>query len=187
MRPASQSLKVSNWLRDYLLTQDTGGEVLDLQEMKLPFFDDSQAMRDLFAPLSKLISAHDAYVFVSPEWNGMMSTGLINLLHYAQNRELAYKPVMLVGVSSGRGGSHPLDQMKLLGQKNRHYIISPENLIVSGVQDTFNDLLFEESSVDLALKQRASYALKILVKLAESLKPIRESDLLDFERFGNGV
>jgi hypothetical protein len=100
---------------------------------------------------------------------------------------MAYKPVMLVGVSAGRGGTHPIDQMKIMGQKNRHYIISPENLVVSGVEQAFNDHDMSETAGDYHLKSRADYGLRILAELAKSLAQVRSAGLLDFERFSNGV
>jgi hypothetical protein len=100
---------------------------------------------------------------------------------------MAHKPTMLVGVSSGRGGTYPIAQMKLAGQKNNHYVIIPENLIVSNVKNMFNDEKIDESSADYTLKNRADYALTILIQYAEALKNVRSSDVIDFEQFGNGV
>ena len=186
MRAESQSLKVSKWLQYHLESQNIGADVLDLHKFKLPLFDDGETSAENQPELSAKLEKADAFVFVSPEWNGMMSHGLINMLHYA-NHELAYKPVMLVGVSAGRGGTHPVDQMRLMGQKNRHYVLSPENLIVSGVESAFNSPELEANASDFALKERADYSLQVLVKLAESLATVRSSGVLNFERFGNGV
>lgn len=186
MRRESQSLKVSNWLHSHLESQNIGVELLDLHSFKLPMFDDGETKAENQPELLAKLESAEAFVFVSPEWNGMMSHGLINMLHYVSH-ELAYKPVMLVGVSAGRGGTHPVDQMRLMGQKNRHYILSPENLIVSGVESAFNGPEFDKNAGDYALKTRADYSLKVLVKLAESLSDVRASGVLDFERFSNGV
>ena len=186
MRGESQSLKVSKWLHAHLESQNIGADLLDLHLFKLPMFDDGETIAEYQPELLSKLGIADGFVFVSPEWNGMMSHGLINMLHYAEH-ELAYKPVMLVGVSAGRGGSHPVDQMRLMGQKNRHYILSPENLIVGGVESVFNGPEFDKNAGDFPLKERAGYSLKVLVKLAESLSEVRTSGVLDFERFGNGV
>lgn len=186
MRGESQSLKVSKWLHVHLESQNIGSDLLDLHAFKLPMFDDGETIAENQPELLSKLGKADGYVFVSPEWNGMMSHGLLNMLHYAEH-ELAYKPVMLVGVSAGRGGTHPVDQMRLMGQKNRHYVLSPESLIVSGVESAFNGPEFDKNASDFALKTRADYSLKILVKLAESLSDVRNSGVLDFERFSNGV
>ena len=186
MRGESQSLKVSKWLQNHLESQNISADLLDLHVYKLPLFDDGETKAENLPELLSKLAGADAFIFVSPEWDGMMSHGLINMLHYAKH-ELAYKPVMLVGVSAGRGGTHPVDQMRLMGHKNRHYVLSPENLVVSGVESAFNGPEFDKNASDYALKTRADYSLKILVKLAESLSDVRDSGVLDFERFGNGV
>lgn len=186
MRANSQSLKVSNWLGEHINSLTHEPRILDLHSFKLPIFDDGETAAENAVLLLEIVIKADAYVFVSPEWNGMMSLGLLNMLHYV-GHEMAYKPVMLVGVSSGRGGTHPIDQMKLVGQKNRHYIISPDNLIVSGVESAFNDNEMTESTSDYPLKSRADYSLKMLIELAKSLEKVRSSEVINLETFGNGV
>ncbi len=187
MRGESQSLKVANWLSDHTKLLGLKSSVLDLHAVKLPLFDDGETITENLSHVLDKLKSAEGYVFVSPEWNGMMSHGLINMLHYVESKEMAYKPVMLVGVSSGRGGTHPIDQMKIIGQKNRHYIISPENLIVSGVEDAFNSLELVIGESDYKLKERADYSLKVLAELAKALSQVRQSGILDFERFANGV
>lgn len=185
-RGGSQSLKVAKWLDGNLKQQDVESMVLDLHEFKLPLYDDGETVAENQPALLEMLEKSDGYVFVSPEWNGMMSVALANMLHYVEH-EMAYKPVMLVGVSSGRGGTHPVDQMKLLGQKNRHYVISPENLIVSGVEQVFNDEDMDSDSTATALKQRAEYCLKILNELSKTFATVRSSSVIDLDRFANGV
>lgn len=186
MRKNSQSRKVADYLADALKQKNTNAWTCDLHSLEMPLFDDGETeflkKNDLLAQLESA----QAYVFVSPEWNGMMSHGLINMLHYVKH-EMAHKPVMLVGVSSGRGGTYPVAQMKLLGQKNNHYIISPENLIVSDVKNVLNTNNLDETAIDFDLKKRAHYALDILIAYAYALEQVRNSPVIDFQNFGNGV
>ena len=116
----------------------------------------------------------------------MASVGLINLFHFLSH-ELAHKPVMLVGVSSGRGGSYPIIQLRELGYKNRHFVIAPESLVVNDCKNVFNDDVFDESAPDLYLKKRADYALKILVQYAGALKTVRSSGVVDFASYESGM
>ncbi|MDO8265373.1 MAG: NAD(P)H-dependent oxidoreductase [Candidatus Saccharibacteria bacterium] len=187
MRGGSQSFKVAEWLSDHVVSFGLESSVLDLHEVKLPLFDDGETEAENLSQILNDLKSADGYVFVSPEWNGMMSHGLINMLHFVENKEMAYKPVMLVGVSAGRGGTHPIDQMKVLGQKNRHYVISPENLIANGIEKAFNSPDLNSDESDFVLKERADYSLKVLVELASSLSQVRQSGVLNFERFSNGV
>lgn len=189
MRSKSQSRKVADYLQRRVVTLNHEANVLDLNELQLPLYNDEgfdnhepQSLQEL----KRRLVAADGYVFVSPEWDGMMSYGLINMFLYIKN-EMAHKPVMLTGVSSGRGGTYPIAQMKQLGQKNKHFVITPENLIVSQVKDVMNDDTSNQESNDYVVKQRADYALKILLLYAEKLVSIRESDIIDFDRFASGV
>lgn len=186
MRANSQSLKVANWLKNHIASLGSSAELLDLHEFKLPMFDDGETVADNKEELLRKINEASAFVFVSPEWDGMMSYGLINMMLYIKD-EMAHKPVMLVGVSSGRGGSYPLAQMKQLGQKNRHFIISPENLVVGGVKEMLNDQEMDESSVDYPIKVRADYSLKILIEYGKALEKVRSSGVVDMTVVPNGV
>jgi len=186
MRGKSQSLKVANYLKLRLEGQGKVAPLLDLHEFKLPIYDAGETKSSSEAELVEKLANADGYVFVSPEWNGMMSVGLVNMMHYAGGN-MAHKPVMLVGVSSGRGGTYPLAQMRLMGHKNTHYVISPENLIVGGVNDMLNDQDMDESAPDFSVKKRADYALKVLVEYAIALKSIREGGVVDMSLFPNGV
>jgi hypothetical protein len=78
--------------------------------------------------------------------------------------------------------------MRQIGQKNNQYVISPESLIVQGVNDIMNDHeMSDEKSPDQSVKTRADYALKVLIEYAKSLKTVRESGVIDHESFANGV
>ena len=107
MRSNSQSLKVAKWLSAHSAKLGAESSVLDLHEVKLPLFDDGETVAENLPQILNQLKSADGYVFVTPEWNGMMSHGLINMLHFVEDKEMAYKPVMLVGVSAGRGGVRP--------------------------------------------------------------------------------
>lgn len=186
MRKKSQSRKVSDYLCRRLNAFNNNAWVLDLYETKLPMFDDGETQAENINEVLRQIDDAEAYVFVSPEWNGMMSHGLINMFHYVKH-QMSNKPAMLVGVSSGRGGAYPIADMKLLGQKNKHFVISPENLIVSNVKEIFNDDSQDENIPDILVKKRADYSLRVLVEYAKALKQVRDSGIIDLEAYPNGV
>lgn len=185
MRSNSQSLKVSNWLAEHLNSIGHNGIVVDLHKENLPFYDDGETTPPNWETISHQIEDSDGFVFVSPEWNGSMSAGLINLLQYV-DKEMAHKPVMLTGVSSGRGGHYPLLQMRSIGYKNRHFVISPENLLVQDCENVLNDHEYSEG-VDGYVKKRADYALNILLSYAEALVNVRNSGKINYNDFSNGV
>lgn len=186
MRENAQSLKIAKWLKDHAEKKlDCNVELLDLHELALPMFTTSQENDASVGKVLEVFEQADAAVFVSPEWDGMMSHGLVNMQHYL-GHELANKPVMLVGVSAGRGGHYPIMQMRTMGYKNNHYIISPEALVVQGVNDTFNDHDMSEHVSDKMLKDRADYGLKVLIEYAKALKSVRQSGVIDLEAFESG-
>lgn len=185
MRPGSQSLKVCEWLAEHVQKLGSDAEVLDLHKVGLPMYDDSDEMAIQAKDMLDSFSSSDGFVFVSPEWNGTMSQGLVNMLHFV-GRELAHKPVMLTGVSDGRGGHYPLMQMRIMNYKNNHYVISPEALLVQDCKNVLNDHEEAEGS-DGYVKKRADYALKVLLAYGESLKSVRSSGVINFEEFPNGV
>ncbi len=186
MRKKAQSLKVSEWLQEHLASIEQKASVVDLYQVKLPMFDGGETKAQNINKLLSDFDKADSFVFVSPEWNGMMSHGLLNLMHYI-GHQMADKPVMLVGVSSARGGSYPIAQMRLIGYKNNHYVITPESLIVQGVNDVFNNHSFGKKEADLYIKKRADYALRVLVEYSEALKTVRKSGVIKLDNYPNGM
>jgi len=183
MRDNSQSIKVSKWLSKHLESLDAESEIIDLNLQRLPLYDgdDSSPASEI---LAKLESA-EGFVFVSPEWNGTMSHGLLNMLMFVDD-ELAHKPVMLAGVSSGRGGHYPLMQMRNMVYKNSRFVVSPENLLVQGAIDTMNNYEFKEA-YEHPVEKRADYALKILIEYAKALATVRSGGMVDSANFPSGV
>ncbi len=183
-REGSQSLKVANILVEKLKKLGAETTLIDLHASQLPLFDDSAAVKEgpVWQSLKPQIEQAEGFVFVSPEWDGMFSVGLHNMFHYALNL-LGHKPVMLVGVSNGKGGAYPLSQMKMIGPKNTHYVVSPENLRVMDADTAVAEGEFTEKS----LNERSDYCLKILLEYSKALKQVRDTGLIDYERFTYGV
>jgi len=186
MRTDAQSLKVSKWLSDHLQTLEAESSVVDLHELKLPLFDVGETEAPNADKILSALDAADGVVFVSPEWNGMMSHSIMNMQHFV-DKQLAHKPVMLVGVSAGRGGTYPIAQMRSAGYKNNQYFVSPEALLVQDVNGIMNSHSPEEGSPDESVQTRADYALKVLVEYAKASQGVRSSGVIDHETFANGV
>lgn len=185
MRAGSQSRRVSDYLASRLQKQDENAWVLDLFEFDLPNYDDDSEPEER-QELRRQLDSADGFAFVSPEWDGMMSYGLINMFLHTEH-ELAHKPVMLVGVSSGRGGAYPISQMRQIGPKNKHFVVIPENLRLQEVKNLFLDEDFSDNAPDLSVKQRSDYALKVLVVYAKALRSARDSGEIDTTLFPSGV
>ncbi len=163
-------------------------ELLDLHETVLPLYDDNDAMSSNtnWLAIKGKLEAADGYVVVSPEWNGMASVVYKNMMLFV-GHEMANKPLMICAVSSGRGGVHVLDELRVSGIKNSHVIISSENVIAQGCEGLALDDNWDEASNDYKFKSRAEYSLKILVEFAKALSGVRISGVVDFEHYGSGV
>ncbi|MEO4046713.1 NAD(P)H-dependent oxidoreductase [Pseudomonas sp. CAU 1711] len=187
-RTGSQSAKVARYLRQRLielgLTSTEQSSLLDLGERALPLWPADD--KGPWAEYRQQLAAADALVVIAPEWNGMACPAVKNFFLYASKAELAHKPALLVGVSSGIGGAYPISELRASGYKNCRIAYLPEHLIVRQVEAVLNE--GEASGEDdLRIRRRADYALDILGKYAEALKPVRAAIDLNNPAFTNGM
>ncbi|MBD9415993.1 NAD(P)H-dependent oxidoreductase [Pseudomonas sp. PDM16] len=187
-RNGSQSAKVARYLRQRLielgLTHSEQSSLIDLGERALPLWPADD--KGPWAEYQQQLAAADALVVIAPEWNGMACPAVKNFFLYASKAELAHKPALLVGVSSGIGGTYPISELRASGYKNCRIGYLPEHLIVRHVEAVLNEGE-AASEDDLRIRKRADYALDILGKYAEALKPVRASIDLSNPSFTNGM
>ncbi len=132
------------------------------------------------------LAAADALVVVSPGVERHGLPGREDFFLYASKAELAHKPALLVGVSSGIGGAYPISELRASGYKNCRIAYLPEHLIVRQVEAVMNEGPAAGED-DLRIRARADYALDILGKYAEALKPVRAAIDLSNPAFTNGM
>lgn len=187
-RSGSQSAKVARFLRQRLielgLTRHEQSSLLDLGERGLPLWPAHD--KGPWAEYQQQLAAADALVVIAPEWNGMACPAVKNFFLYASKAELAHKPALLVGVSSGIGGAYPISELRASGYKNCRIAYLPEHLIVRQVEAVMNEGPAAGED-DLRIRARADYALDILGKYAEALKPVRAAIDLSNPAFTNGM
>ena len=106
-RQESQSERVAEFVGNELLRIDPTLVVdsFSLSGNPLPLWDESvwqksSPLAGLWGPVRERMQQAHAFVFVTPEWAGMVPPGLKNLLLFAGQREVGHKPALLVGVSS---------------------------------------------------------------------------------------
>lgn len=124
------------------LKQETNHEIgiIDMKEWNLPalqsVFKSADTTPDEFKPLSKRIFEADAFILVSPEYNGSYAPALKNLLdHYPKQH---HKPFGVVTASSGSFGGIRATQQMLLFVSALFGIASPYLLVVPAVEKKFN-------------------------------------------------
>jgi len=127
VRPGRVGLSVAHWVRDRIqetLPGDGSGggdaaslDLVDLAELNLPFLDEpnhpskKQYTKPHTIAWSERVSAADAIVLVSPEYNHSYSPALKNAIDFLFT-EWAHKPVAVVsygGASAGTRGVAALD------------------------------------------------------------------------------
>lgn len=187
-RSNSQSGKVARFIRQRLIQLEHSTEahssLIDLCQAPLPLWPSDES--GPWEQYRTQLQAADALVIISPEWNGMACPAIKNFFIYASKAELAHKPALLVGVSSGIGGAYPISELRASSYKNCRLCYLPEHLIVRRVEQVLNgpQALDED---DQRLRARLDYDLGILAKYAKALQPVRESIDMSNPAFANGM
>ncbi|WP_236247726.1 NADPH-dependent FMN reductase [Pseudomonas mosselii] len=183
----SQSAKVGAFLAQRLqaLQLSERPRVIDLGLAPLPLWP-AKDENGLWAEYAALLREADALVVLTPEWHGMASPALKNLFVYAGYRELGHKPALLVGVSSGQGGSYPLSELRASSYKNCRICYLPEQLIVRQVEDVMNGPQ-SASTQDLRIRRRADWALQVLGEYARALRGMNARVEMEDPEFANGM
>ncbi|MFY1021749.1 NADPH-dependent FMN reductase [Ectopseudomonas khazarica] len=187
-RNNSQSGKVARAMRQRLIelghTSHESSSVIDLGLAPLPLWPaEDTGPWDLYR---QQLAAADALVIIAPEWNGMACPAIKNFFIYASKAELAHKPGLLVGVSSGIGGAYPIAELRASSYKNCRLCYLPEHLIVRQVEKVLNGPQAVDET-DERIRGRIDYALDVLVRYGHALQPVREAISFDDPAFANGM
>jgi NAD(P)H-dependent FMN reductase len=124
------------------LKETTNHEIglIDLQEWKLPplqaVFTSVDNTPDEFKPLSKRMFAAEAFILVTPEYNGSYSAALKNLLDHFPKQH--HKTFGIVTASPGPLGGMRAAQQLLLLVPALFGVASPYLLVVPAIDKKFN-------------------------------------------------
>lgn len=202
-RPSSQSAKVGRAVEAALRALDPAHEALtlDLGARPLPLWDESKwrpegALAQAWAPISAALKGADAVVLITPEWSGMATPAAKNFLLMCDGGELAHKAGLIVSVSSGRGGSYPVAELRMSSYKNTRVCWIPDHLIVREVGAEVREpsalagLAAEgeggEPLSPTLTEERLRFCVETLCVYAEALAAARARLPRD-ERFRNGL
>lgn len=121
---------------------------------------------DPFKPLSEKIFAADAFILVTPEYNGSYSPALQNLMdHYPKQ---SHKAFGLVTASPGAMGGMRASQQLLLLVPALFGVACPNMLIIPQIDKKFD---VEGNLTDASFQQSVDVFIKEFLWLAEALKP----------------
>ena len=173
-RPNSVTHRVALHLQK-LLSEKTEHEVgvINLKDWNLPaiqsVFVSPEHAPEEFKPLSTRMFAADAFILLSPEYNGSYSPAMKNLLDHFPKQH--HKPFGIVTASPGPlGGIRASQQMQLL--INALFgIASPYMLIVGGVDKKFDA---EGNLLDERFQNNVHNFITEYLWLAERLTHVRQ-------------
>ena len=140
-RLSSVTHRVALHLKSWL-SLNTGHDIdiIDLKEWNLPALQTVWTSVDKapveFQPLAKRIFESDAYILVTPEYNGSYSPALKNLLDHFPKRN--HKPFGIVTASPGAMGGMRAAQQLLLLVPALFAVASPYLLVVPAVDKKFS-------------------------------------------------
>ena len=164
---------------------------LNLGENPIPLWDESvwegaELWKKIWTPYADQLKESSALVVVSPDWGGMVPAALKNFFLLCNSGTVGHKPALITTVSSSRGGSYPVAELRMSSYKNNRVCYIPEHIIV---RDSEKMLLGAEAAGedDRYLRERIDKALVLLHEYAKALTLVRESKVWDFKLHPNGM
>jgi len=194
-RTQSQSVKVAKYIAESV----TGYKKVthfELCQYNLPLWDGTPAGKSTkqsdWSLLNEQISQADAFIMITPEWSGMASPLLKNLLLMCSGQDTAHKPVLLVAISGGISGVYPIAELRMNAFKNNKLVAIPDHLVIRNVGEVLNsDNDSELSERDSNLRHRIGYSLHVLLNYSETLKALRtnlsKQPYTNEEAYANGM
>ena len=190
-RLKSQSTKTSKFVDFWLKKKGLLTYILDLRKNPLPLWDETKWENDgkltkFFKPYSDKLKECAGFVIIAPEWSGMVPAGLKNFFLYCDKNELAHKPAMIIGISSGRGGHYPVAELRMSSYKNTKICYIPDHVVVAFVEEMLNDFdLKNGTDDDQYIKNRIVNSLNILASYSKAFIDIRKTK--DLNQYPNGM
>lgn len=185
-RAKSASINVATHINHLLADIDAtvDSRIFSVADHNLPMWDENTDTSSLSALHDELATA-DAFVFVIPEWHGMVPPAVKNLF-FLFSGVFRHKPAFLVSVSSGTGGRYPLSEMRATTYKNTFINYIP----VSTVIDRVNSVIDENGNYiaeKTFVQNRLDEGLRILIEYGKAFQAIRASGIVQEKRFQSGV
>jgi NAD(P)H-dependent FMN reductase len=174
-RKESVSHRVAVFLQKYLSekTEHTVN-IIDVRDWNLPLlqnvFSSVEKTPDQFKPLAQRMFAADAFILVTPEYNGSYSPALQNLLDHFPKQ--SHKAFGIVTASPGAMGGMRATQQLLLLIPALFGVASPHMLITPMVDRKFD---VEANLIDPAFQKNIDNFVSEFLWLAETLRPELES------------
>jgi len=185
-RHHSESAKVARYIAN-AASQYKTVQHIELCKYQLPFWDgdnESKSAPGCDWPLiSEALIKADAFVLITPEWDGMATPILKNFLMMCAHDETAHKPALLVSVVSGINGAYPIAELRMNALKNNKIVAIPDHLIIRNAGDVLNSENDHASPTqvnsplsehDDSIRHRIGYSLHTLHQYSQALGQVRQ-------------
>lgn len=173
-RKDSVTYRVALFLKNYLTeTTNHSINIIDVRDWNLPLlqqvFNSIEHTPDKYKPLTERMFAANAFILVTPEYNGSYSPALQNLVDHFPKQ--SHKAFGIVTASPGAMGGMRASQQLLLLVPALFGIASPNMLITPQVEKKFNQ---EGHLIDPSFQKAVDSFVHEFLWLAETLQ--KESD-----------
>ena len=177
-RPGRAGLPIADWFADRARAH--GGfeiDLVDLAELNLPMLDEPnhprlrQYTHQHTKDWSARVAGSDAFVIVTPEYNHGYCAAVKNAIDYLHH-EWHYKPVGFVSYGGVAAGTRAMQQLKQVVTALRMLPLTDAVNIPFHTQFLDDDGRVQANEV---MEQAADVMLDELVRVAETLRPLREA------------
>lgn len=171
----SISYRITLFLKRHLAeTTHHTVNIIDVREWNLPLlqqvFSSEEKTPEAFKPLARRMFAADAFILVSPEYNGSYSPALQNLLDHFPKQ--SHKPFGIVTASAGAMGGMRSTQQLLLLVPALFGIASPHMLVTPFADKKFDA---DGNLLEPAFRKNIDNFVNEFLWLAQALKPEMET------------
>jgi NAD(P)H-dependent FMN reductase len=192
-KKTSNSAKTARMIESMLKAYDSSVQFwsFDLGKTPLPMWDEdvwegTEEWKKTWGPIASELQSCAGFIVISPEYSGMVPAALKNFFLLCSTKELGHKPGLIVAVSSGRGGSYPVVELRMSSYKNTRINWIPEHVIVRDADKVFNDAQASDEG-DIIQRRNLAYGGKLLLTYAKAMFAVRESGVIDYKNHANGM
>jgi NAD(P)H-dependent FMN reductase len=176
-RPGRFNIQPATWITNIAKERkDIEVELLDLQEINLPFLDEpatpmmNQYTKQHTKDWSAKIAEGDGFIFITPEYNHSYSAVLKNAIDYLLY-EWNYKPVGFVSYGSAAGGSRATEHLRGVSAEVKLFDIKEQVMFHEYWNHLDEKYAYKFTEKDV---MHANAMLDALVFWATEMKPSRE-------------
>lgn len=180
---------MSSFIQSLLCDLDVNAKIIDLAGNPLPLWDEDAwgnngHWSQLWSHIAKDLRDSDGFVFVVPEWAGMVPSGFKNFLLLCGNKELGHKPALIVSLSATGNGAYPVAELRMTSSKNNHVVYIPDHVIIRNVTEALNS---EPTGSEQYIQNRLRYSISVLCGYAKCLGDFRRNFDVDYQKYGYGM